>query len=140
MTEIYFYSGAVDKLQVVCRLCAKALRQGARMMIFTPDSDLLEKLDKLLWTFQPTSFLPHCFVDDGEKLVKSTPIILSNTMASENGYEILINLHDQCPPALEQFKRVIEIASLLPEDKSSARKRYRFYQQAGYEMHHHNLA
>lgn len=139
MTEIYFYSGATDKLQVACRLCAKALSQGMRLMIYAPDTGLLERLDKLLWTFQPTSFLPHCFIDDGEKLVKSTPIILSDRVV-QDGYDMLINLHEQSPPALEQFKRVIEIASQSPEDKSSARRRYRFYQQAGYELHHHNLA
>lgn len=139
MTEIYFYSGAADKLQVVCRLCAKALSQGARVMIYALDTGLFERLDKLLWTFQPTSFLPHCFIDDDEKLVKSTPIILSDRVV-QDGYDVLINLHEQSPPALEQFKRVVEIATLSPEDKLSARKRYRFYQETGYELHHHNLA
>ena len=139
MTEITFYTGAADKLLVVCRLCAKALNHGQRTMIFSPYSSLLEKLDKLLWTFQSTSFLSHCFIDDGEKLVIATPIVLSNRAADQNGYDILINLHDQCPPAFEQFNRVIEISTLSPEDKLLARKRYRLYQQSGYELHHHNL-
>ena len=109
-------------------------------MIFSTDATLLEKLDKLLWTFQPTSFLPHCFIDDDEKLVKSTPIILSARVIEECGCDVLINLHDQCPPVLEHFKRIIEITSFSTEDKSAARKRYRLYQQAGYELHHHKLA
>ncbi|MCP5245011.1 MAG: DNA polymerase III subunit chi [Burkholderiales bacterium] len=139
MTEIYFYSGAADKLQVACRLCAKALSHGTRMMIFSADTSVLKKLDILLWTFQPTSFLPHCCIDD-EKLVESTPIILSTRVLAGSDCDVLINLHDQCPPALEQFKRVIEIAGFSAEDKSAARERYRFYQQTGYELHHHKLA
>lgn len=139
MTAIYFYSGAADKLQVACRLCAKALSQGAKVFVYSPDSAVLEKLDKLLWSFQPTSFLPHCFFNDDVKLVNSTPIILGNHIPPEQGYEMLVNLHEQCPTTIDRFRRVIEIAGLSPEDKSSARERYRFYKKAGYELHHYKL-
>ncbi|SEM91440.1 DNA polymerase III subunit chi [Nitrosomonas marina] len=139
MTDIYFYSGAEDKLLVACRLCAKALSQNARIVVFTSNQSMLEKLDKMLWTFQPTSFLPHCFIHDETALVRSTPIVLSNCVTQENGSSILLNLHDQCPPDFSKFERVVEIASLSPDDRSSARKRYRFYQQAGCALHHHQL-
>ena len=140
MVDIYFYSGATDKLLVTCRLCAKALAQNARVMIFTTDSALLEKLDKLLWTYQQTSFLPHCLFHEDENLVESTPIVLSDRISFAPGFSILINLHTQCPADFDQFERVIEITGLSPEDKSLARERYRFYRQAGYALHHYDLA
>ncbi len=139
MTEIVFYSGAADKLHVVCRLCVKALTQSARVMIYTTDTAALEKIDKLLWTYQQTSFLPHCSIDDDEKLVKSTPIILSNRVSPVQGCTVLINLDAQCPQMIESFDRVIEIASVSHEDRLSARDRYRFYKQAGYALQHHDL-
>ena len=140
MTEIVFYSGAADKLHVVCRLCAKALTQNTRVMIYTTDTVTLEKIDKLLWTYQQTSFLPHCSIDDDEKLIKSTPIILSNRVFPAQDCTVLINLDTQCPQMLESFERVIEIASVSHEDRQSARDRYRFYKQAGYALQHHDLA
>ena len=121
-------------------MCAKALGQGARVVVYASDSDKLDKLDKLLWTFQSTSFLPHCYIDDDDKLVNTTPIILSNRVVWEQGSDMLINLHDQCPPGFDQFKRVIEIADQSRADKPLARERYRFYKQGGYALHHHNLA
>ncbi|SER31947.1 DNA polymerase III, chi subunit [Nitrosomonas sp. Nm51] len=139
MTEIYFYSNAADKLRVACRLCEKALSQNARIIVYALNQTTLEKLDKLLWTFQQTSFLPHCFMHDDTALVKSTPIVLSGSVVLENGCTILLNLHEQCPPDFAQFKRVIEVAGQSYADKISARKRYRFYQQAGYVLHHHQL-
>jgi DNA polymerase-3 subunit chi len=139
MTEIVFYSGAADKLNVQCRLCAKALAQNARIMIYSTDTSMLEKIDRQLWAHQQTSFLPHCAIDEDEQLVKSTPIILSNRIAAMQGCSILINLDVQCPQMIEQFDRIIEIAGASPEDKLAARNRYRFYKQTGYALHHHDL-
>jgi len=139
MTEIVFYSGATDKLHVACRLCVKALTQNARIMIYSTDTEMLEKIDRQLWVHQQTSFLPHCAIDDDEQLVKSTPIILSNRIAAAQGCTILINLDVQCPQMIEQFDRVIEIAGVSPEDKLAARDRYRLYKQTGYALHHYDL-
>jgi len=140
MAEIYFYSGAKDKLNVVCRLCAKAISQGARIMIFASDQNVLDKMDTLLWTYQQTSFLPHCLINDDEKLVELTPIVLGDRINSEQGYDILINLDIQSLQAIDQFKRVIEIAGVSQQDIQAARDRYRYYKQAGYTLHHHDLS
>jgi len=139
MTEIYFYSDAIDKLQVTCKLCVKAVGQGARLIVYTQDKQMLEKLDMLLWTFQQTSFLPHCFINDETAIVRGTPVVLSDRVVRDQGYTMLLNLHGECPADLESFQRVIEIASQSPDDKASARTRYRNYQQAGYTVQHYKL-
>ncbi|MGH8753025.1 MAG: DNA polymerase III subunit chi, partial [Burkholderiales bacterium] len=51
MTQIDFYSHADNKLQVACSLCAQALERGLRVMIYTPDADTTDKLDKLMWCY-----------------------------------------------------------------------------------------
>lgn len=137
MTQIYFYSGVADKLRTACRLSSKAVQQGLKIMIYAPDMALLENLDKLLWTFSPVSFMPHCRADD--KLVSMTPIVLCQEIERTAHYDVLINLDDQCPPFIDHFERLIEIAGTISEDKQAARQRYRFYQEKGYEIHHHKL-
>lgn len=139
MTQIYFYSGSVNKLQTACRLCAKALQQNMKILIYTPDATLLKQLDELLWTFSPTSFIPHCHIHEDSALVSATPAILSDRIPPDMPFDVLLNLHREQPPSFDQFNRLIEIADNSPEDKQVARERYRFYKDAGYPLQHFQL-
>lgn len=96
------------------------------------------QLDKLLWTISPTSFIGHCHAENTQ-LVQVTPVVLSQTLDCGNNTEVLLNLHGECPPTFDQFKRLIEITDTSNEDKMVGRKRYRMYQQAGYKIYHHQL-
>ena len=64
MTQIDFYSDTDDRLHTACRLTAKAVQQGCKVMIYTPDSDTVELLDTLLWTFSPTGSTAICSKDN----------------------------------------------------------------------------
>ncbi|MDH5480495.1 MAG: DNA polymerase III subunit chi [Nitrosomonas sp.] len=139
MTEIYFYSGADNKLETVCRLCAKTVHQGVKVLIYSLDSVMIKQLDQLLWTYSPTSFIPHCYINDSVDLIGVTPIILGDRIDQTVHYDVLLNLHDTCPPYFNQFKRLIEIAGVEHEDKLLARKRYRLYQEEGFKIHHFKL-
>jgi DNA polymerase-3 subunit chi len=137
MTQIVFYSGAADKLQTACRLSAKAVQQDLKVMVYSLDVALLDRMDKLLWTFSPTSFVPHSRMN-GE-LADVTPIILGNEIMQATHCHVLLNLDEECPLAFEQFERLIEIAGVTVEEKQSARARYRNYQAQGLEVNHYKL-
>lgn len=140
MTQINFYSGSANKLTTACRLCAKAVQQGLRVLVYTPDQSLIEKLDQLLWTFSATSFIPHCRNDDAISLVEQTPVILSNRIIeADTTFDVLLNLHHQLPPCFGEFNKIIEITDTTDEDKSAARERYRCYKNAGLDIHHYRL-
>jgi DNA polymerase-3 subunit chi len=136
MTEIDFYSGG-DKLDVTCRLVAKAVRKGLKVMIYTRDISAIDRLDKLLWSFSSTDFLPHCRADD--KLAAVTPVILTHDAMKLSHDDVLLNLDVETPSFFSRFNRLIEITGTTPEDTQAARKRYRFYQDRGYEIRHHKL-
>ena len=137
MTEIDFYSGGGDRLDIACRLVTKAVRKGFRIMIYTSDLAMVEQLDGLLWTFSSTDFIPHCRADD--KLAGVTPVILGHSPTKLPHDEVLLNLDIENPAFFSRFRRLIEIAGTRPEDTEAARKRYRFYQDRGYEIRHHKL-
>lgn len=139
MTQIYFYSGSNDKLQTACRLCAKAVKQNMKVVVYTPDATALKQFNELLWTFSPTSFIPHCGIQDDPQLINITPVILSDQIPSDSHYDVLLNLHPHPPSSFDKFGRIIEIAGISHEDKLAARERYRFYKDAGYEIQHFNL-
>lgn len=137
MTQIYFYSGAIDKLHTACRLSAKAVQQDLKVIIYSLDDALLDRMDKLLWTFSPTSFLPHSRMNGD--LVDVAPIILGHEITQAMHCHVLLNLNDDCPPAFDHFDRIIEIADVTVEDKKAARVRYRYYQAQGLEVRHYKL-
>ena len=62
-------------------------------MVYTPDAALIEQLDELLWTFSPTSFVPHCRIHDDAQLINVTPVILSDQIPSDDHFDVLLNLH-----------------------------------------------
>jgi len=139
MTDIYFYSGAGNKLGTACQLCAKAVHQGIKVLIYSVDSAIINQLDRLLWTYSPTSFVAHCKINDDIERINVTPVILSDKIDEAVHCDALLNLDDGCPPLFNQFQRLIEISGIAEEDKLAARKRYRFYQQEGYKIHHFKL-
>ena len=108
MTEIDFYSGGGDRLDIACRLIIKAMRKGFKIMVYTPDLAMIEQLDNLLWTFSPTDFIPHCRADD--KLANVTPVILGHETNNLPHDEVLLNLDIENPAFFSRFRRLIEIA------------------------------
>lgn len=115
------------------------MQQGLRTIVYVPDTGLADRFDKLLWTFMPTSFVPHCRVAD--KLAEVTPVVVNNrpTPAGIIGFDVLLNLGTAVPSGVEQFQRVVEIVDEAEEGKLQARKRYRIYQEQGHDVRHHRL-
>ncbi|HXZ97490.1 MAG TPA: DNA polymerase III subunit chi [Burkholderiales bacterium] len=137
MTQIEFYSHADNKLQVACNLCAKALQRDLRVMIYTPDPDTTEKLDRLMWCYPAIGFIPHCRAAD--RLAQETPVIIDHIAEPLPHDELLLNLHSELPPFFSRFQRLIEIVSTDKIDSEAGRQRFRFYRDRGYEIRHYDL-
>lgn len=138
MTSVNFYFNAADKLQVACRLATKAVAQGKRVLIYAPEPDTAQRIDRLLWTWPATGFLPHCRV--GEPLAADTPVLIAEEADAGLGCDVLLNLAAQTPPAFERFDRLLEVVSREDADRQSARERFRFYRERGYPLADHDLA
>jgi DNA polymerase-3 subunit chi len=138
MTSIDFYFNAEARLQVACRLAAKAATQNMRMVIYAPEGDTANRIDKLLWTWQATGFVPHCAPHDA--LAADTPILIAAGEETPDGYGVLVNLSSECPPHFERFERLCELVGREDEEKKAGRSRYRFYRERGYRITDHDLA
>ncbi len=138
MTRIDFYFEAEDKLQVACRLSAKAAQRKLRVLIYTPDEVEARRIDTLLWTWQATGFLPHCMTKS--PLAAQTPVLITHDPEDTPHDEVLLNLHSAWPPAFSRFQRLVEIVSREEEDRAAARERFRFYRDRGYEIAKHDLS
>jgi len=138
MTRIDFYFDAEDKLQVACRLSAKAAQQRMRVLIYAPDAAEAQRIDKMLWTWQATGFLPHCMTNS--PLAGQTPVLITHDPEDTPHDEVLLNLHSAWPPAFSRFRRLVEIVGRDAEDREAARERFRFYRDRGYEIAKHDLS
>ena len=136
MTSVDFYFNAPDRLQVACRLAGKAMKENQRLLIYAPDAELATRIDKMLWTWPATGFVPHCAVH--APLAAETPVLIASGDETPEAYELLLNLGADCPPHFERFSRLLEIVDAT--DREAGRKRYRFYRERGYKLANHDLA
>lgn len=138
MTSVDFYFNAADRLQVACRLAGKALAQGKRLLIYAPQAETAQSIDRLLWTWPATGFVPHCRA--GDALAAETPVLIADAAGTAARCDILLNLGRETPPAFERFERLLEVVARDDGDRQAARERYRFYRERGFRVANHDLA
>lgn len=138
MTKVDFYTGSSDKLRTACQLTQKAMQNGVRVVLGMPDQSTCESMDKLLWQYSVTSFIPHgrCTDETAEQM----PVLLAQDEEKFPHHELLISLYHDTPNYFSRFERVIEIISLDEEDSARGRARYKFYRDRGYALRHIDLS
>jgi DNA polymerase-3 subunit chi len=137
VTSIDFYFNAADRLQVACRLAAKALAERKRVLIYAPDTELATRLDRLMWTWPATGFVPHCAAHDA--LAAETPVLIGGDDETAD-IPILLNLSADCPPHFASFERLLEVVGADEAGREPARARFRTYKSRGYAIASHDLA
>ena len=138
MTKIDFYTGSKDKLRTACQLSHKAMQSGVHTAISLPDAATRDALDRLLWHYPATAFIPHCHSDAEEASLM--PVVLNHGGEKFPHHDLLISLHHECVPFFSRFERVIEIISNDPGDSRMGRERFKFYRDRGYELRHIDLS
>ncbi|MDO8414522.1 MAG: DNA polymerase III subunit chi [Gallionellaceae bacterium] len=137
MTKVDFYTGVEDKLRTACKLSHKAMQNGLRVLLHAPDEATATALDKLLWHYPATAFMPHC--RSHEPTAGDMPVVVGHGDDAFPHHEVLISLHTTSLPFFSRFQRVIEIVSQEAEDARLGRERFSFYRDRGYEMRHFDL-
>ena len=97
MTRIDFYLDADDRLQVACRVAAKAHSQAHKVLIYAPDGEVAREIDRLLWTTPATGFVPHVMAD--HRLAGETPVVIARDAEALPHDDVLVNLDREQPAA-----------------------------------------
>jgi DNA polymerase-3 subunit chi len=142
MTEVAFHFNATDKLEYACRLLRKAVANSAQVVVTGGDHQL-NALDAALWSFHPTSFVPHCVYEDKEHALTHSPVVLVKDTTLPDAllhHHVLLNLGNDLVKGFEAFERIIEIVTHDEEDKSCARVRWKHYADRGYPLQRHDLS
>ena len=141
MTEVNFHHGAEDPVAYACRLLHKAWQRGARVAVTAPAATLA-RLDELLWSFEPLSFVPHARLRGGEApppRLAPTPIWLLERAEQAPAHEVLVNLGPDVAGGFESFERLFEIVGSDAPSREAGRERLRHYRSRGYEIKLHEV-
>jgi DNA polymerase III subunit chi len=138
VTSIDFYFNAAHRLQVACRLAGKALAERKRLLVYAPDAEIAARLDKLMWTWPATAFVPHCAVED--PLAAETPVLIARADDVPPQVTLLLNLSGECPPHFASFERLFEVVGVEDAERDAGRSRYKLYRSRGYAIANHDLA
>jgi DNA polymerase III subunit chi len=138
MTRVDFYLvDSEDANLAACKLANKAFSLGHRVFILATSAETAARLDQLLWTFHPGSFVPHELHSNNR--TPATPVLIGHEPPPADCEDVLINLADQVPDCFSRFQRVAEIVGAAAGEKERARERFRFYRDRGYTLQTHNL-
>jgi DNA polymerase-3 subunit chi len=139
VTRVTFYllrdTRPQQRLQIAARLADRAFRDGHRIFINTPDETQARELDALLWSFRPTSFLPHAL--HGEAHADTVAIGWEGDPGDHD--DLLINLDLEIPAFFARFRRVAEVVTRDPESLAALRHSYRQYRERGCQLETHEL-
>ncbi len=138
MTTISFFHGAGDRLHAAAKWIADANRSDTPILIYAPQEDQAEALDRLLWTQAATGFTPHCRMDSA--LAAETPVIIATRLDAPPHGQCLVNLSNEIPPGFDRFQHITEIISRGDDVRLPARDRFRFYREHGYPLESHDIA
>jgi DNA polymerase-3 subunit chi len=141
VTRIDFYSleeqSGGDRFLLACRLVERIHAEGHRILIHVPDLETARHLDRLLWTFRQQSFLPHALAREADR--ELTPILIDHDGDPGDEHQVLINLGPTVPTFFGSFERLCELVDKDPEVRDAGRKRYVYYRDRGYPLHHHEI-
>ena len=137
MTRVFFYHGASDKIAAACALLRGAYAKNKPVLVYAPDNDVANDVDRMLWTHSALSFVPHC--RSGSPLAAETPILITDNLDLLPQDDRLMNLSEVVPPGFSRFHSLIEVVGREEADRGSARDRVKFYKDRGYEVRYFDL-
>ena len=137
---VNFYSIELNHDIKLC-LCkfVKCLYKKDEKVIIVDDYEELEELDRLLWSFEQNSFLPHKIYNNGD--VIDTPIILLSIQNLDklrlfNAYTSIINNYDNALVNLENNTNIYEFVDTDESKKSISRNKFLEYKINNFTLMH----
>ena len=140
MTEILFVEVTTNRLEFrVCELAEGIYARGERLQILAPDSAQASRLDDLLWSFRPDSFIPHGLLKPAGAN-PTLPVVLTTREEPVPGIRHLIMLELASPEFTRSFVEAIHFVVVDNRERREASRRYWVQlREAGFTLRHQKL-
>ena len=131
-----------EPLLLVCELAKKAYAAGQPMLVLARDMDQAERLDDLMWSFEPDAFIPHeiagtGFDDDGDGGDGEADVLIAPPEIDAPLRPLLLNLRDA--PVDGDFQRVLEVVPADPSAREPLRERWKQYKARGFTLNKYDM-
>jgi len=127
------------KHRLACRLADKAYRMGHKIYVYTGNTDESNRLNELLWTFGPSSFVPHTIYEKQDQAESLDQVLIGHEEPPKEFNDVLICLSPQVRTFFSRFERMAELVDNSDDDRKLARERFSFYRDRGYPLDTHEV-
>lgn len=130
-----------EPLLLVCELAKKAYAAGQPMLVLARDAAQAEKLDDLLWSFEPDAYIPHQIadpeMDDGEGDDEDVAVMIAAPEHDIPLRPLVLNLRDGAVAGT--FDRVLEVVPADDSARGPLRERWKQYKARGFVVDKHDM-
>ena len=140
MSELAIHTNVVNRERYACLVLKKAQRLGMKAAVFFDNENDMDQLDNLLWTFEPSSFIPHAIARTAG--ATGNAYLLSDNPEHIGSGDLLVLLTHNVPPAIhdlmQRFPKVIDIVPKEDPGLTEGRRRFVAYKRHGITPVVHN--
>ncbi len=140
MTEVLFVEVTTSRLEFrACEITEEIYGRGEKLQILAPDPAQASRLDDLLWTFRPDSFIPHGMLESNGSN-PGLPVVISTREQQVPGMRHLLMLEFSSPEFLGSFVQAIHLVVVDNRARREASRRYWVQlRDAGFALRHQKL-
>ncbi len=142
MPTVTFYTHVADLETFACRLSKRAVEAGCRVLVWSRSEEQTAALDRLLWSFEPESFLPHEIWLPDTPCPPEPPVLLADgdELPAIAADWVVLNLSAELWSQAPQVPaRILEIVGAGEPQLAAARQRFRAYRQSGCRLEYHKM-
>ena len=125
----------------VCKIVKKYYNDGHKILVKSNDQDIIDDINKLLWTFEQLTFIPH---STNLEYDYNTPVLLykndyKNDSVIKKDYNIILNIDTVLDTTDNDHEIIIEIVGHDENKKTISREKYLYYKKNNLDVRHENL-
>ncbi len=115
------------KVGLICKLVETAFKRKHKVYVATKNERQSAELDRALWTYSWSSFIPHAIQNGDPRQPEDYPVIIGHAEPASKMNDVLLSTLDQAPQYATQFDRIVDPVDASREDMELAIARQRQY-------------
>ena len=137
MTEVTFVEITASRMEMrACEIAEENYARGRRVQILAVDQEQAERLDDLLWTFKPVSFIPHgLWVGSPDE--PAQPVVITTKRDAVEGMDCLLMMGYSEVDLVSRFSHAVHL--VVPDNQErleSSRRYWTLLKDAGFSLTH----
>ena len=137
MTEVTFVEVTASRMEMrACEIAEENYARGRRVQILAVDREQAARMDDLLWTFKPESFIPHGLwarsPDQPEQ-----PVVITTEKDAVEGMDSLLMMGYSEVDLVSRFPHAVHLVVADNHERLDSSRRYwTLLKDAGFSLRH----